>query len=548
MLLGLLLGLLAACSPDPVQPGNAGAPATGGNPVDELVAEPRIVELLGTARTEPFLEDTSDIIPVLASKLEFALSEPLHAAKRELAELGPAALPEVTRIYDRNADDPQLTPRAVNAMEVAARMREGTAHALLIRGMLHPTSTVRVVALRGMRSAARPSDFEMLVAQGPLCGPESFDELAAALWQSDKLRVAMSLPEWVMKRTVPPLVLLGIGPRLHEISDPAALEVLRELAPSVEGEMRARIWAALAKNGDPAALGGLRAWLKDEQVQRRELAAHCLRDAGLQKELVSSLRDDAYIPIRKLAAQALSEIELDAEALAVLEQALGDPSDEVRGVALGALVNKRVAIAENEALDLLKGDRPELERALVVLREPMLRQPELAERALAVLSGLENGSIGPLRVERSSLWRAMAQVPTRAAAQLLYARAATEPSPTKGITAHQWFTTQMGNCGAAGRELARTQWAAEQDPIRRMDLMMVACFEPDDAAREFLLQAFESGRMSAPEQLYAAFSLARIGPAAVVAPLLKRAALEVDDPRVRPAFNNLLWSWYGRYR
>jgi hypothetical protein len=271
--------------------------------------------VLSTARSEPFLEDTSNLLPALASKLEFALAEPLHAAKRELSALGAAALPEVTRIFERNADDPQKTPRAVNAMEVAARMPDGVARALLLRGLIHPSSSVRLAALRGLRSAATPADFDTLVAQGPLTGADSYGELAAALWQCDKLRVVKSMPTWVENRAIPPLVLLALGPRLAEIEDPEALEALRGLAPRLEGELRARVWAALARRGDSAALGGLRAWLSDPEVPRRELAAHCLRDAGLQLELVERLRIDGHVPIRKLAAQALSEIELAAEML-----------------------------------------------------------------------------------------------------------------------------------------------------------------------------------------------------------------------------------------
>ena len=30
-----------------------------------------------------------------------------------------------------------------------------------------------------------------------------------------------------------------------------------------------------------------------------------------------------------------------------------------------------------------------------------------------------------------------------------------------------------------------------------------------------------------------------------VAPLLKRACLEITDPDVRPAYEGLLWLWYG---
>jgi hypothetical protein len=431
-------------------------------------------------------------------------------------------------------------------IEVAARMSGSTARPLLLRGLTHPSGTVRIAALRGMRHAAHSADFDTLVAQGPLIGAENYGELAAALWRCDPERTARTLPQWVENRAMPPLVLLALGPRLAQIEDPQLLEGFRELVPRVEGELRGRLLAALAKRGDAVALETLRAWLRDSQPARRELALHCLRDAGLQQELTSRLREDDYMPIRKLSAQALSEVECDAEQLAALEQALGDPSDEVRGVALGALVAKRVAVGENEALELLKGERGDLERALVVLREPMLRDPRLAESAFAILMGLERGEIGPLRVEKSALWRALAQIPLRSAAEYLYSLAATQPSPTKGFTAHRWFMTQLGNCGAYGRELARERWRVETDPVRRLDLLTVSCFEPDEAAREFLLQAFESDRMSAPERLVAAFALARIGPASSVAPVLKRAALEVDDPAVRPAFNNLLWAWYGR--
>jgi hypothetical protein len=31
-----------------------------------------------------------------------------------------------------------------------------------------------------------------------------------------------------------------------------------------------------------------------------------------------------------------------------------------------------------------------------------------------------------------------------------------------------------------------------------------------------------------------------------VAPILKRVALRIDDARVRPALNCLLWTWYGK--
>jgi hypothetical protein len=67
----------------------------------------------------------------------------------------------------------------------------------------------------------------------------------------------------------------------------------------------------------------------------------------------------------------------------------------------------------------------------------------------------------------------------------------------------------------------------------------------DDKSREFLLRIAEDERSDPLEVLYAANLLVHQGPAAIVAPRLKRIALRMSDARARPAFNCLLWQWYG---
>jgi hypothetical protein len=59
-----------------------------------------------------------------------------------------------------------------------------------------------------------------------------------------------------------------------------------------------------------------------------------------------------------------------------------------------------------------------------------------------------------------------------------------------------------------------------------------------------VLELIERDQLAPYELLYAAERLVRIGPAAVVAPALKRATLRTDQDDVRRALQCLLWSSY----
>lgn len=544
-LLALAL-LLAACSRHDAG-GTSGASGADGTPVG-LAQDDRIAWLLASrTRTEPFTADTSDLRAVLISKLASGQADPLAQAKLDLAQMGARALPELKRFFDANYSDAITTARVINALDVASLLPEGLGHELLMRGLDHPVGSVRLAALRGLTRQSTPQDFDRLEAVASLTGSEGQHELGMALWHADPARALRELPKWAeggMKAEI----VMAFAPRLGDVPDPQGLQAMRGLLERVQGEFRARLLSALARAGDAAALTELRTWLEDPEVSRREIAAHCLHDARLQRELLPRLRADGYAPIRKLCVEALGELALDDEIRSALQDAAGDPSDDVRLQALTVLVRAGDAAGENEALELLKGNKPELERALLVLRESWNRRAELAERALAVLDGLRQGQFGTLRVERSSIWRAISQVPLERAARILYEELQHNPSPERLFSAHRWFLTQIGNTGEAGWRFVRELWRQEGDPARRVDLLMASCYDRGESGRAFLEEALDSGRMTPLEVLFAAHELARMGPAERVAPRLKRITLGISDRAVRPALNNLLWSWYGLER
>ncbi len=541
VLASALVLALPGCSRDSGAPAGAQGPAkpTG------LAADPRISWLLASrTRTEPFLADTSDLVPALISKLAKGQADPLALAKIDLAAAGERALPELGRFFDSSYSTEALAARLINALDTAALMQHGLGRPILLRGLNHPVGSVRLAALRGLGKQALPEDFERLKIVASVTGSEGYSQLAQALWTADPARVVSELPVWI-DGAMPAQVLLPLGQLLHTHKNRAALLTLKPLLPKVVGEFHARLLGALALAGDADCLAELRALLADSLAAQRETAAHVARDTGLQRELLPRLREDGSVAVRRIAAQALGEIPLDDELRAALLTAAGDSSEDVRGLALRALVAGRDPAGENEALELLKGERIELERALLVLRDTLKTRRDLAERALAVLDGLRTGAIGPLRVEKSSIWRAIAQIPLEAAARILFDELEHQPSPDRNFSAFRWFTTQIGNTGPEGWVLVRARWAQTSDPEQRLDLMNASCYDREETGRVFLEQALESGRMSPPEVLYAAQQLASMGPAERVAPRLKRIALTVEDRAVRPALNNLLWNWYG---
>jgi hypothetical protein len=194
---------------------------------------------------------------------------------------------------------------------------------------------------------------------------------------------------------------------------------------------------------------------------------------------------------------------------------------------------------------MFEAGRVDFEQAITSLRDAWKKAPEFASRTLELLERLRTGEAGGLRVDAPSVDRAIAQLPLVDAARFLYDAAKRTPGEIDGIAAHRWFLIQASNTGAAGRAWLRDRWSEEADPTWRVDIAAACAADRDATSLGFLLRVVDDERTTPLEVLHAANLLVHQGPASEVAPRLKRVALRIDDPKVRPALNCLLWQWYG---
>lgn len=539
--------LLAACSDSSggKAAASSAAPASGAAGLAPECADERVDYLLASlVRTEAFLADTSDLIPVLVSKLAHGQQDPLHQARTELGQLGAAALPELARFVEAQMSDVEGGPRLGNAFGALMSMQDAGAHALLARGLAHPQEAVRMNAIKGLVKHPDPGDYERLSALIPMSSPESQKLIAEALYASDQTRAEEDTLAWIADAKHPvmhaPMLL-----RLCEARRAELAPRIRAVLPRATEEQALWLRGTLAANGDADALGVLRTVLREGAGPQRTLAMEVLRRVELVRELVFVLEQDPEAVRRTLAAQQVSSAATEPDVRAALQRGIGDPVREVRKACLGALVATGDGNARDVALEMLKGDKQELEDALLILRDACAKEPALAERAYSVLVGLRQGAIQPLRVEPRTIDRAIAQMPLRSAAEVLYGAALEPGNDISRVSRHRWYVQMIGNTGAAGALLLREKWKTESDPVRRLDLVSSAIYAQDDAARDFLLLVLEDPRTTACEGLYVADRLVHFGPGRRMAPILKRYALRVDDRRVRPALNDLLWRWYG---
>jgi HEAT repeat protein len=545
---------LVACnrSPDRATPtaqasgsGPAATPASANPAARSLEKDDRVAYLLEPcARNEPFLENTSDLIPVLVSKLAAGALEPLRGARAELADIGDAALPEMRRLFDRSYGDAFLGQRLQNVIEVIGLMKSDAGRDVLLRGLAHPQEIVRQSAARALVNHPSPDDYDKLEAVLGFSSSDTQTDIVFAMQASDRARLARQFSDWLEKGEHPILVRV-LAPRLCDTTDAAILARWRAVYEKLEGEVRVFVQAAVAKIPDEVALSELRGWSKDKNPTRRQVTARALAKVGLEHELAGMLKSDPEDSLRAEAANAIAAAGDGPETRAFLTAALSDPALQVRGSALQALVSRGDSAARDLALTLLRGGREELDTAMRVLREPMSRDRELAEKAYAILVALHTGETQPVLVDARLLERSIGQIPLEKSAHFLMTQAEVAQADIQGLDAHRWYAQQAGNAGPEARAWLRAQWASEADPKRRMDLVSAGTVERSPETRRFLLEVLDSDRSTPVEILYAADRLVRLGPSTEVAPTLKRVTLRMTDPKVRPALNCMLWTWYG---
>jgi HEAT repeat protein len=532
--------------PAPASPAKAGEEAGSGG---GLAADERIRFLLAPcSRPEPFLADTTDMVPALVAKLEKSQLDPLRGAKEELVELGDAALPELRRFCQRVRADRELAVPYLNALAVVTAMETHAGRDLLVAGLEHPQDVVRIQAAEGLGRHAGPEDFDRLATLAAVASPEVLRSLGAALETADRARYedafAAALAEG---KDLSPLW-DGAAKRLADTKRPEILAKFREAYPRAQGETRAYLAAAVAASGDAAALEALRGDLRDENAATRKLAVAALEKVGLARETAPLLAEDKDETVRGMVAQALAALPPSVETSAMLHKGLLDRAKNVRQICLSALAARGDTSARDLGLQMFEGGRVDFEQAITALREAWKRDPEFAARTLELLVRLRTGEAGGLRVDAPSVDRAIAQLPIVDATRFLYDAAKRTSGFLDGIAAHRWFLIQASNTGAAGRAWLRDRWSEETDPTWRVDIAAACAADRDATSLEFLLRVVDDERTTPLEILHAANLLVHQGPASVVAPRLKRVTLRIDDPKVRPALNCLLWQWYGEGR
>ncbi len=531
----------------PPAPGVTATARSAASAPSDAYADDRIAQWMsGCAHTAAFLEDTSDPIPVLVSKLAAGQLDPLRSARTELAAYGEAALPELRRLFEKSYGEMYEAQRVQNVVEVVGAMKTDAGRDLLLRALDHPTPTVRDAAARAITRHPRPEDYDKLLEAMPRSSADAQPDFLLAMIAADRARAERALVEWVVDPAMKGAVRL-LAFNVLDSRDETVRDALRPIYPTLEGDTRVHVQTLVAAKPDEAALSELRTWLADaSNPSRRQLVAQDLARAGLAGELRGVLANvDPDEGLRKIAAQAIAASPWNDGVRDIQRTVLPDPSREVRGVALVTLCAHGDPAAIDVALQGLVESRQDLEAGLRALRIPMAQDKKLAERVFDTLMQVRDAQVGRGLVDDATILRAIGQVPLEKSARLLMDAAQHAEGTVQGVPAHRWYALAAGNSGPEGMAYIRSLWAGEKDPVRRMDLVMAGTFEKSAATRAFLAEVVESPRSTPPEVLFAADRLAQFGPAAEVAPVLKRVAMRSDDKRVRPALNCLLWTWYG---
>ncbi len=559
-----VLALLTGCSGAEEPAGNA-APQTApqsGSPsgqtseadssddLDQLyLADERIADLLiPCAERQLYDRDTAQIIPILVEKLERGFTEPLQRAKEELAGLGDEAITEVRRLAERWYLEPEGSSYVSNALDVAVLSDAESAHDVVLHFLSHPTSQLRLSAIRGMaRRHARPEDFDRLRDQMYGESAQLHQAFSSALYRADKERAEELFIEWLRTERYVDLW-TTIVPYLAQTERDEVGQACLQLFVRAPSVIQPFLIAAAAKMGDEDALNILREQLSaDSEIRLR--AAQALSAAGLGLELVPTLRADPDMGMRVVAAIALEDFADQTYARDALSEGIGDQSKEVRGACLEALLKSQDAAATTLVLSMLGQGLEEMQEALALLRNHWESTPGLAERAFEVLLSRFESVIERPVSEQKVVLKAIGQVPLRAAAKFLHDRALELErqglaDSFAGLRAHHWFMIQAANTGHPGRSYLASMLEQETDPSKRLDLIWVVAADRTDFARNFLIEFLEDGQRSPYEVLFAAQILARLGPAGRVAPKLQRICYRMRNEDVRLALRCLMWNWY----
>lgn len=495
-----------------------------------------------------FDRDTSDMLPVLVEKLESAPSQTvLRNVREELAAAGPPAIEELARLVRRLYTEPHGSHAVKNALGVLQMSPDGGSPeglAVLEACLGHPQEAVRTAAVRAVAEHPAPPLYEQLRSLVPITPAQTYLSLWTALHACDPARFEEDLAAWIEAGTYRGQ--WALGARL--VASGATAETCDRLAVAAttvtDAEPRALLLAALTRGG--GSLDPLLALLGSEDPQQRMIALAALAYTDAVEPVIEVLRDDDLPTLRRVAAEQLAGRARERAVRSALYEGISDTDDPTRFACIKALLAVGDEATADYALSMFDGSRAELEAVLRALSGHWEANPTLPERARDLLVQRFDDLAGEPLERKRPLIQALGSVPGAESAHLLLGMAERlEGETIHGVSGYRWIAMQASNAGPEARSVLMQAWREEPDPLRRMDLLWPASSAHDDTTRAFLEEVLLAERSLPHERLYVAERLASEGPASEVAPLLKRAARRLTDATFRPAFECLLWRWYG---
>ena len=489
-------------------------------------------------------KDTGDVVGILLEKLQHGGSDQLKRSKEELSELGVIALPEVSRLLNRNFDSEGGFSVVQNCIEILGSMNTPGAHDPLVKCLDHPRDAVRAATLRALtKGTAQPEDFERLLGHLPVEREVPRQLAAVSLYVADPVRAANEYLDWFESNRNQDLWPFVIAKVVQE-RDPGVVSRCGEVFDKVPDVVGMWLAASASAAGNSEAFALIQNLLMSPSEGQRTPAVTAMIGAGMLDELRPMLNGDPNANIRTLIGQAAIGADPAPEwLLEEMTTMLGDGSAQVRNLALGYLVSVNEPTALDLCISMLRGTRSELQDSVLVLVQRLPSQPEFAIRCMETLFEVDAKESHLELSERVSTLQAIGQIPLAEAAMYLREMGLSGKGKAQSLDVHRFAMLQAANTGTLGREWLREELASETNPKRRLDIIWAISSDRDELSRSFLIDHIQS-EIGPNELLFSADRLVRIGPTSRVAPVLKRVALDVRDQTVRSAIQCLLWKWY----
>ena len=488
--------------------------------------------------------DTTNMIPVLVEKLRSGQVDPLRQAKRELGELGPAAVPELERLYDACSGEQWIHGVLINILDTCSLMDGPYGLGILRKGLEHSQESVRIASLDGLTRYGGPEDYDLLSDWLSVSRTSTVrGDYGLAMVQVDPERFLTDFVGWIDEQVNQDVLEFVFADVLSKAGREQA-EAIFERREALSEKLRPFANALGAKFELEGALELLRADLGSESDVARGLGVRAAGMAGLGLEALPIFQHDVLSSLRLAAMQALL-LDADERLDGWLLEGLADPSEDVRSGALIALVERGNERGVAEALALIGGSVRDRELGMRALRLGWEASPASVDAAYETLTRLFEQRDAAAAIEQISYLQALSLVPGRRTAQYLLDLGEHTNTMIRGLTAHRWCVIQVLNAGPQAYQLLRERLETSTDPFRQLDLIFGLWQERSAESRESLFALLDRPQVDAYVRLYAADRLTHMGPAGEVAPRLKRIYLASQEEVMRTGLQCLLWVWYG---